>query len=154
MSCFYEIFSNPTRKIQSNIELYIPELPKDAVNGILRSFACSFAVSSILSGGNPIAGLSGGALAALATAVHIAFMTGMKKLQAYLCHRFNKPIGPISFEGRHCAFLLSWGGILYLGNALGLAINNKASFFAAIPFILWNNTFAPARTPIMGIIVI
>lgn len=153
MSCFYAIFSNATRGIQSDLKLHIPEIPKDAVNGVIRSFACSFTVSALVSGGNPVAGLSGGALAILATAVHIAFMTGIKSLQAQLHHRFRKPIEPISFANRHCVFLLSWGGMLYLGDALGLAINNKASFFATIPLILANNTLASAKTPIMGMIV-
>jgi len=153
MSFFYTTFSNATERIQSNLELYVPEIPKDAVNGILRSFACSFALSVLVSRGSPVAGLSGGTLAALATAVHIAYITGMKNLQDYLDRHCNKSIKILSSEGRHCVLLLSWGGMLYLGSALGLAFNNKANFFATIPLLLWNNKFAPEKTPIIGMIV-
>lgn len=157
MSCVCAFFNNTTRQIQSRLETYIPEIPKDAVEGILRSFACSFTVSTLLSNRSLAAGLTGGGLATLATVVHIAFMTGIKNLQNSLCRRFNKPNEALSFECRHSIFLLTWAGTLYLGQRLGLRINHKASFFATIPFLLWNNlgsTSKSPKTPVMGTIVV
>jgi hypothetical protein len=143
------MFVNATERVQADLEFYIPEIPKDSVNGILRSFAYSFTVSTLVSGLNPIAGLSGGAISILATAVHIIFMTGMKYLETYLSRQNGKPTEPISLEGRQCAFLLSWGGALYLGNALGLAINYKVSFFAMIPLVILSHNTPTMSTMVM-----
>ena len=135
---------------QSFLESYIPEIPKDAVKGIVRSFTCSFAAGIVLSEGKFATGLTSGALAILATAIHIAFITAIDNLLTYFSYRSNKPKEPITVGCRHMVFLLSWVSIIELG-----ITDNRASFLLTIPFILWNMTFGDAtRTPVMGIVVV
>lgn len=142
----YNQICNPAQKLLTS---YIPEVPKDTVKGLIRSFGYPFAVSSLLSGGNLLAGLSGGALGIFAHLVHATIMTIFNKIKFYdpqhsQHHTSNRPL--------HSIFLISWGSALYLGRGLGIAINVKASFFASLPFYIWN-TFK-LESPLIGIAVV
>ncbi len=149
---FYSLYERPCNYCQIFFDSYIPEISQDFVKTSVKSFIYSFAVSTLFSGGNPISGLTGGFLATIATTVHATCMTLMRNFNIYLSSRFNKPLIPIDSEGRHCALLLAFGGTLYLGHALGLALNNKITFFATIPLYIFN--LSTQRTPISGIVII
>lgn len=149
---FYNFYEHPCNYCQDFFDSYIPEISEDFVKTGIKNFVYSFTVSTLLSGGNPIAGIKGGVLAVIATTIHVTCMTLMRNLNIYFSNRFNKPLTPIDSEGRHCAMLLAFGGTLYLGHALGLALNNKATFFATIPFCIF--TFSNQQTPIFGTVII
>jgi hypothetical protein len=156
MAHLLHVYDAACSQAQAYFESYISEIPQDLVKGCVKNFVYSFSVSALLSGGNLAAGLSGGALAITATLLHGTVMTAFKKLQIHLSSRFDKPIQPDGFEQRHVAFMLGWGSALYLGHALGLAINFKASFYATVPFRIWNifSTKQSSPTPLMGTIVV
>ncbi len=149
---FYSLYERPCNYCQDFFESYIPEISQDFVKTTVKNFVYSFAVSTLFSGGNPISGLTGGALAVIATTIHVTCMTLMRNFNIYLSNRFNKPLTPIDSEGRHCAMLLIFGGTLYLGHVLGLALNNKATFFTTIPFYIF--TLSTQKTPIFGTVII
>ena len=151
------MFNLAANALQSQLETYFPEIPADSTKGILRNLFYSFTVSTLLSGGNPTAGLKGGALAVLATTIHIATLIGFKKLNIRFPSLPAAPnrVEPVNFEGHHVTHMFSFGMGLYLGNKLGISISNKASFFATVPFILWNSfKGTPEETPLIGLIVI
>ena len=154
MSSIYGAVNSVIENGQSYLNSHIPEIPKDAVKGILRSSACSFAVSFLLSKGNPAAAIVGGSLAALGTVVDIAFMTGINNLQTYACKHSSKPKEAIPFGICLSGLILGWGSALYLGKVLGVT-NNKASFLLMLPLFLWQCGFADStKTPVMGIVVV
>lgn len=146
------LYERPCNYCQDFFESYIPEISEDFVKTSVKSFVYSFAVSTLFSGGNPISGLKGGALAVIATVIHVTCMTLMRNLNSYLSNLFNKPLTPIDSEGRHCAGMLAYCGTFYLGYILGLALNNKVTFFATIPFYIFN--ISTQKTPISGIVII
>ena len=151
------MFNLAANALQSQLETYFPGIPADSAKGVLRNFCYSFTVSTLLSGGNPIAGLKGGALTVLATTIYVAALIGFKKLntRAPLLPAVPNFVEPVKSDGHYNIHIFSFGMGLYLGNKMGLAINNKASFFATVPFILWNSfKSAPTETPLIGLIVI
>jgi hypothetical protein len=132
------------KKFQRQLNNYVPEIPHDALRGVLKSFAYSFTISVVLSGGNPIAGLTGGAMGALAATVHIVCTTALKKISI---NASNDP------EAQHVIRLLSFS-VIALNEYVNLGVNYKATFFATIPLMLWNLYHYPRHTPTMGIVVI
>lgn len=151
------MFNIAARVLQPHLESYFPGIPADTSEGILRIFCYSFTVSTLLSGGNPIAGLKGGALTVSATTIYVATLIGFKKLntRAPVLPAVPNRVEPVKSDGHYIIHKFSFGMGLYLGNKMGLTVSNKASFFATVPFILWN-TFrsTPTTTPLLGIIVI
>jgi hypothetical protein len=148
---FYNLYERPCNYCQAFFDSHIPEISQDFVKTNVRSFVYSFAVSILLFGGNPISSLIGSSLAVVATTIHVICMTLMRNLNIYLSHRFNKPLTPIGSEGKYCAMLLAFGGTLYLGHALSLALNLKATFYATIPFQIF--TLNTQQTPLFGMII-
>lgn len=151
------MFNLAANSLQSQLETYFPGIPVDSAKGVLRNFFYSFTVSTLLSGGNPIAGLKGGALTVVATTIHTATLIGFKKLntRAPVLPAVPNRVEPVKSDGHNIIHMFSFGMGLYLGNKMGLTVSNKASFFATVPFIVLN-TFrsTPQETPLLGIIVI
>jgi hypothetical protein len=154
-ACLRTFYEAPCNYGQNFFNSYIPEIPEDFVRTAAKNFVYSFAVSVFFSAGNPpLSGLKGGALAVIATTMHVTCITLLKKLGVYLSSysgRSNRQID-IDSDGIRYAMLLSLAGTLYLGHTLSLALSNKATFFATIPFVLF--ALHNKNTPIFGIVIL
>ena len=77
-------FTQSCNYCQDYLDSYIPEIPPGFIQASAISFVWSFSVSILLSG-NPMSGLTGGALAVTATTVHAISIT----LCRYILNRIN-----------------------------------------------------------------
>jgi hypothetical protein len=113
-----------------------------------------------LSGGNPIAGLQGGALAILASAIHATCMVVIGKMHNNGIDLFEPSYGAhlagsrsISELEDYCASALGFVSSLYIGDRFGLNIDIMASSITIFIYV-FNNTFYHLRAPLMGTIVV
>ncbi|MBA3721952.1 MAG: hypothetical protein H0W88_06090 [Parachlamydiaceae bacterium] len=158
------LFDRACDKGQSHLDLYVSNLPRDTFSQCAHNFMFSSSAGFIIAGWRPFVlstssqrrnALISGVLAVVATAVHALCMKGFKQLHNfYADRRSNRAISPISWEERHVAFIVGWGGTLCLADALGLAINAKASFFMTISLRILDIYQRYPHTPVMGTIVV
>lgn len=147
----YNLYEPTCSRWQAFLGSHIPELSQDFVKTSAINFMFSFAVSTICFDKSVASGLKGGAMAIIATTIHVTCMTLMRNLNIYYCKFLNKPHKSIDSEGKHCAMLMAFGGSLYFGHVLGLALNSKATFFVSVPsYIFTNNN---RQTPIFGTVI-
>jgi hypothetical protein len=106
-------------RAQSFVDRYVPGAPKDAVWGMVKSSAWSFAVAIIITGGDLGAGRRSATLAALASATHTLMTVVFAKL-----------------AGSHTISFMAWGtGYLWISKALKVQVVPAVSLFATfIPY--------------------
>lgn len=143
---FYNLSSN---YLQSHLNSCIPQIPENLVKEVTKGFAYSFVISLLFSKGDVLKGLTGGALAAVATLVYGLALAAMSNKDIQDKKYYNKSLRG-DFEVRHIAFFAVWGGTLYLGNKLGFRTNILVSFSTTISPA---NIF-PYEVPLMGIAVV
>lgn len=128
---------NVCQPLQTALEGYVPDLPKDIIWGSVKSVGYSFTVSIIVTQGKIEAGLHSACLSALAVMIYALIMVVMKRL-----------IGKGSYE----PFFLSLGVVHVVSEKVGPKLSFTTSVFAtALPNLLKKPM---TQTPLFGIIVV
>lgn len=151
---FYSSYNRSCEVIERKIQSYCPVVPSNSVKLILPSFAYSFSVSTLLSGGNIIIGFSSGILAIIAHVIHTMITAGIEKGHIFIKTRYETPKKTPKTQGHHYTYLLAVGTTLSIGKGIGLAINLKKTFYATVGLLLWEmaSPHLKIKTPIMGIV--
>lgn len=128
---------NLCQPIQTALERYVPDVPKDIVWGSVKSVGYSFTVSIILTQGKYEAGLESAGLSALAVIIYAVIIVVMRQLS-------------IKESGE--PFFLSLFSLHVINKKAERHPSFTATFFAtAIPNLLKKPM---TQTPLFGIIVV
>ncbi len=128
---------NLCQPLQTAIEGYVPDLPKDVVWGCVKSVGYSFTVSIIITQGKVEVGLQSAYLSAVAVVIYAVMMVVIKRLVD---------------KGPYEAFFLSFSGVYLVSEKVGPRFSFTTTLFAtALPNLLKKPM---TQTPLFGIIVV
>lgn len=135
MTVIYNFYNQGSKWAEGHINAWIPTAPKDAVHAMVESFALSFSVSLLLSGGDLNKAALSGAFAIVASLTQVAGMALLQGVLDWGNKAFGKSLS-LDPEGRHLAFMAAFASSLYLGQNFGL--NNKATVLTTVPLRVWD----------------